>query len=116
MSADSPTLHNPAAERNKDAILDVLSHNLPRMGLVLEIASGSGQHVVHFARALPRLRWQPSDIDAASLDSIAVHCPERPRQHRSAIETRRARAPVARGSRRRSALHQHDPHRAVAGH
>ena len=72
MSADSLTLRSPAAERNKDAILEVLSRVLPHTGTVLEIASGTGQHVVHFARALPRLRWQPSDMDPASLDSIAT--------------------------------------------
>ncbi len=58
------------AERNKQPILDVLSRVLPPQGLVLEIASGTGQHVVHFAAALPRLRWQPSDPDPELLRSI----------------------------------------------
>jgi hypothetical protein len=57
-------LHSPSAERNKGPILTVLERVLPRSGLVLEIASGTGQHVVHFARALTELTWQPSDPDA----------------------------------------------------
>ena len=62
--------HAPATERNRDAILAVLRDELPSSGLVLEVASGSGQHVVHFAAALPALDWQPSDPDPAALASI----------------------------------------------
>src|SRR4029453_8257849 len=62
----------PAAERNKDPILGVLARVLPRRGLVLEIASGTGQHVMHFAKALPDLTWQPSDPDAELRESIAL--------------------------------------------
>jgi SAM-dependent methyltransferase len=60
----------PSAERNKGPILVLLERILPRTGLVLEIGSGTGQHVTHFARALPALTWQPSDLDAALRQSI----------------------------------------------
>jgi SAM-dependent methyltransferase len=53
----------PAAERNRDPILAVLAPRLPAHGLVLEIGSGTGQHVVHFARALRTVTWQPSERD-----------------------------------------------------
>ena len=65
-------LKAPAAARNRDPILAVLRDVLPESGLVLEIASGTGEHVVHFAAALPGLDWQPSDPDAASRASIAA--------------------------------------------
>ena len=67
---------SPSAERNKGPILDVLARVLPRRGLVLEIASGTGQHVVHFARVLPDLTWQPSDPDPELLESIALRVSE----------------------------------------
>ncbi|BAI97612.1 SAM-dependent methyltransferase [Sphingobium sp. TA15] len=62
--------HAPATARNRDAILAVLREELPSSGLVLEVASGSGEHAVHFAAALPALDWQPSDPDPAALASI----------------------------------------------
>lgn len=65
-------LEYPATLRNRDAILDVLCGVLPASGLVLEIASGSGEHVVHFARAFPDLTFQPSDPEDAALQSIAA--------------------------------------------
>jgi SAM-dependent methyltransferase len=60
----------PATERNRDAIADVLRRVLPPHGRVLEVASGSGEHVVHFARIFPHLEWQPSDPDVEALASI----------------------------------------------
>ncbi|MGW8202382.1 DUF938 domain-containing protein [Sphingomonas bisphenolicum] len=62
----------PATERNRDAIVAVLRDQLPSSGLVLEVASGSGEHAVHFAVAFPSLDWQPSDPDPAALASIAA--------------------------------------------
>ena len=64
-------LTSPAAERNKDPILTVLESVLPVSGSVLEIASGSGQHVCFFAAALPGIRWQPSEPDAPHREAIA---------------------------------------------
>jgi SAM-dependent methyltransferase len=61
-----------SAERNKGPILDVLARVLPRRGVVLEVASGTGQHVAHFAKALSGLTWQPSDSDAELRESIAL--------------------------------------------
>jgi Protein of unknown function (DUF938) len=62
----------PAAARNRGAILAVLQGFLPAHGDVLEIASGSGEHIVHFAQAMPHLHWQPSDPEPAARDSIAA--------------------------------------------
>jgi SAM-dependent methyltransferase len=62
----------PSAVRNRDPILAVLRRVFPAQGTVLEIASGSGEHAVHFATALPGLAWQPTDRDPAALRSIAA--------------------------------------------
>jgi cyclopropane fatty-acyl-phospholipid synthase-like methyltransferase len=70
--------HAPAAERNREPILSVLRRVLPSSGTVLEIASGSGQHVAHFAQALPALVWQPSEFDReahASIDARTAGLP-----------------------------------------
>jgi SAM-dependent methyltransferase len=69
-------LTSPAAERNKDPILTVLETVLPASGSVLEIASGTGQHVCYFAAGLPGIRWQPSEPDAASRDAIVARVRE----------------------------------------
>ena len=61
-----------SADRNKDPILNLLKRVLPPTGLVLEIGSGTGQHVAHFAKALPELSWQPSDPDDEFRDSIRL--------------------------------------------
>jgi SAM-dependent methyltransferase len=62
----------PATERNRDAIATVLGPLLPDQGTILEIASGTGEHLVHFAARFPHLTWQPSDYDDAGLASIAA--------------------------------------------
>ncbi len=67
---DDARRHAPAAARNRDAILAVLRRCLPPRGLVLEVASGSGEHALHFAAALPALRFQPTDADVAARASI----------------------------------------------
>jgi len=64
--------HAPATLRNRAAITDVLTRILPKSGTVLEIASGSGEHILHFAEALPGLDWQPSDPDPACRASIGA--------------------------------------------
>ena len=61
-----------AAERNKGPIVDVLARVLPARGVVLELASGTGQHVIHFAQTLRGLTWQPSDPDPELRESIAL--------------------------------------------
>ncbi|MFN2100134.1 DUF938 domain-containing protein [Altererythrobacter sp. MF3-039] len=65
--------HAPATARNGEAIGDVLARELPAKGIVLEIASGTGEHAVRFARRFPQLTWQPSDLSAEVLDSIAAY-------------------------------------------
>jgi SAM-dependent methyltransferase len=69
---DPARLSSPAAERNRQPILEVLRRVLPPAGRALEIASGSGQHVSWFARHLPGWTWQPTEYAAASLPSIAA--------------------------------------------
>jgi Protein of unknown function (DUF938) len=68
MADDLP--NSPAAERNKQPILDTLRRILPARGTVLEIASGTGQHAVWFGAGLRSLIWQPTDADPAALAGI----------------------------------------------
>ncbi|TXI20979.1 MAG: DUF938 domain-containing protein [Roseateles sp.] len=77
-SALPDRLHSPAAERNAPPILAALQQHLPPQGLLLEIASGSGQHAAHCSAGLPGWQWQPSDRDDALLASIAAWCADRP--------------------------------------
>jgi len=62
----------PAALRNREPIAELLAEWLPERGLVLEIASGTGEHAVYFAERFPALDWQPSDIHADALSSISA--------------------------------------------
>jgi hypothetical protein len=61
----------PAVLRNREYIADVLSEWLPERGMVLEVASGTGEHAVFFAERFPKLEWQPSDAHSDALASIA---------------------------------------------
>ncbi|WP_370638840.1 DUF938 domain-containing protein [Croceicoccus sp. Ery5] len=78
--------HAPATQRNREPIGDCLATILPATGLVLEVASGSGEHALFFARRFPALEWQPSDPDADAIRSIAAW--------RGAEGTANLRAPV----------------------
>src|ERR1700733_2718747 len=71
--ASDPRLYFPHVARNREPILEVLRRVLPPQGLVLEVASGGGEHAAYFAERLPALFWQPSDPDPVALASIAAH-------------------------------------------
>lgn len=62
----------PAAQRNREPIAEVLAEWLPASGLVLEVASGTGEHSAWFAERFPQLEWQPSDLHPDALTSIAA--------------------------------------------
>lgn len=64
---------SPSAERNKQPILEVLQRVLPPQGKALEIASGTGQHVVWFAQHLPQWEWQPTDMQRGALYNIDAY-------------------------------------------
>ncbi len=67
-----PRLHSPAVARNRQPILEVLQQVLPERARVLEVASGSGEHALHCAAAMPGWAWQPSDPTPEALASIAA--------------------------------------------
>jgi len=66
-------LYFPHVARNREPILEILKRVLSSQGLVLEIASGGGEHAAYFASNLPGLRWQPTDANAEMFESIAAH-------------------------------------------
>ncbi|MBU1755712.1 MAG: DUF938 domain-containing protein [Alphaproteobacteria bacterium] len=68
--------HAPATSRNAGPIAEVLARELPAEGLVLEVASGTGEHAVFMARRFPQLSWQPSDLDPEALASIDAYAAE----------------------------------------
>jgi hypothetical protein len=77
----------PAALRNREPIAEVLREWLPKSGVVLEIASGTGEHAPFFAECFPELEWQPSDLHPDALASIAAW--------RAAVELPNLREPLA---------------------
>lgn len=80
-------LFAPATQRNREPILAVLRRVLPPRGLVLEVASGTGEHATHFAAALPEITWQPSDPDPDNRLSVAAWAVE--------LQTTNMRPPLA---------------------
>jgi SAM-dependent methyltransferase len=68
--------YSPSAERNRDEILGAIKGVLPAQGTILEIASGSGQHALHFAPHFPQATWQPSDRSPEALASIRAYAAE----------------------------------------
>ena len=65
-------LHSPSAARNRDAIRDIFLKHMPKSGTIVEVGSGTGEHVAHLAAAAPGLRFRPGDPDAVSRASIAA--------------------------------------------
>ena len=70
--ADWTSRDHPASHRNKQPIAEVLAGALPATGVVLEVASGTGVHALHFARAMPGLVWQPTETDAELVALLAA--------------------------------------------
>ncbi len=76
LPANNGKLHAPSAARNGGAIITALTGLVPQKGRALEIASGTGEHMLRLATAFPALSWQPTDIDPARLTSIKAWCDE----------------------------------------
>ena len=92
---------SPSAARNCGPIREVLTRVLPKKGIALEIGSGTGEHVICFAKALPGLVWLPSDPELGlARQHQGVECHRRARQCACAGRHRRARRGVGRGGRR----------------
>jgi len=89
----------PAADRNRQPILEVLRRVLPPAGLVLEVASGTGQHAIFFSEHLPALHWQPTDASSEALRSIGAWVDEAARENLRApleLDVRSPQWPIAR--------------------
>ena len=100
----------PAAARNVVPIGDVLADWMPARGVVLEVASGTGEHALAFARRFPHLCWQPSDPDPEALSSIAAWQAEGPSNLRTPMLSQCLRPGMASRSSGRDPLHQHGPY------
>ena len=112
----SDRLFSPSAERNKAPISEVLSQVLPERGIVLEVGSGTGQHALQFARAMPNLIWQPSERDPDCLRSIlAWLAVEEFPNVRPPVHLDVCALPWAIEFRCGARVHQSDPHRTVVG-
>jgi len=72
MPGENGKMHAPSALRNRDAITTAIKPFMPGSGTALEIASGTGEHVIRYAKEFPDIIWQPSDIENDRLESIAA--------------------------------------------
>jgi hypothetical protein len=109
--SDDARQYAPAAARNREPIWAVLERLLPARGLVLEVASGSGEHTVHFARASgPQITYQPSDPDAQARASIDAEPPGLPNIRSAPRSTSFRRLAIASAD---VVSHEHDPHCTV---